>query len=207
MALKDQADLAADATFQTRVLYALLNYVTGTVLAETANEVQSLAVTGGTPVSGNFFVSGGPLLAPINPVFNETAGALRAKILAAVDAGADCVCLGGPLPGTPITITFTGSLADSPQGLMAVGASTLSTGTAAVTRTTAGVGAIKHADRLSLASRILAGPERYRGAFAEMVTTSAAVMTDAGSPANQANVTDAHIAAAVAAVFNAFLGA
>jgi hypothetical protein len=91
---------------------------------------------------------------------------------------------------------------------MAVGSSTLApAGTAAVTRTTAGVGAMRHAERLSLASRVLAAPESYRGPFVQMVTTNAAVMTAAGSPAVQANVTDGQINTAVAAVFNAFLGA
>jgi NADPH:quinone reductase-like Zn-dependent oxidoreductase len=208
MALTDQAALAGDATFQGRVLYALLNYVSGTVLAEAASEVQSLAITGGTPASGAFVLSGGPLLSQVTVVFNETAGSLQAKMLAAMDAGTGCVCLGGPLPGAPVTITFTGSLADSPQGLMATSGSTLSVGAAAVTRTTTGVGALKHADRVNLGSRVIRAPESYRGAFAQMVTTNATVMADYTGGGNaQAAVTDAHIATAVAAVFNAFLGA
>lgn len=207
MALLDQDTLAADPVFQKRVLFSLLNYVTGTVLGETTNEVQSLAITGGTPVSGNFFVSGGPLVQTINPVFNETAGGLQAKIEAALDVGGRAVCTGGPLPGTAIAINFGGTLGNSPQGLMAVGASTLSAGTAAVTRTAAGVAAVRNAERRQLAARVIAGPPAFAGPFVQMVTTNATVMSAyTGGSNQQTAVSDAQINAAVAAVFNAFLG-
>jgi len=209
MALVDQNTLSAQDAFQVRVMMALLNYVQGTVLAETTNEVQAVSIGGGTPASGAFVLSGGPLLAnQVTVAFNDTAPGLQAKITAQLAEGATCQCLGGPLPGTPISATFTGTLADLPQVLMAASGSTLNAGTPAVTRTTAGVGAFRHAERLNLGSRVLESPEKYKVRFAQAVTTDAAVMAAfAGGGNQQAAVTDAHIATAVAAVYNSFLGA
>lgn len=208
MALVDQNALSAQDAFQTRVLMALLNYVQATVMAETANEVQSVAITSGTPASGAFILSGGPLLtAQVTVAFNDTAGSLQAKIQAALDNGQTCQCLGGPLPGSAIGVTFTGNLGDSPQNLMATSGSTLNAGTPGCTRTTAGVAAVRHANRLNQAARILESPEKYKVRFAQMVTTDSTVMSDyTGGGSAQTAVTDAHIASAVAAVYNAFLG-
>lgn len=209
MALVDQNTLSAQDAFQVRVMMALLNYSQGTVLAETASEVQSVAITSGTPASGAFILSAGPLgTNQVTVVFNETAASLQAKIQALLDTGALCQCLGGPLPGTAISVTFLGTLANLPQILMTTSGSTLSAGTAGCTRTTAGVGAQRHAERVNLASRIMESPEKYKVRFAQMVTTDATVMSDyTGGGSLQTAVTDAHIATAVAAVFNSFLGA
>lgn len=208
MALKDQDDLASDSIFQKRVLFSLLNYIANTVLAETTSEVQTVGITAGTPTAGAFVLSGGPLVNQVTIVFNESAGTLQPKLEAAMDPGAVAVCLGGPLPGTPISVTFQGNLADKPQGTMAASGSTMTpAGTPGVTRTTPGVAAPKNKERKALGLQVIRSPESYRGSFVQMVTTNAAVMSAAGSPANQTNVSDAQINAAVAAVYNAFLGA
>lgn len=208
MPLVDQNALSASDAFQTRVMMALLNYVQATVLAETTNEVQSVSIGGGTPSSGAFILSGGPLLTnQVTVVFNDNAASVQAKVQSQLQSGEACQCLGGPLPGTPISVTFLGALGDLPQVLMTQSGSTLNAGTPAVTRTTAGVGAPRHKERLIQAGRILESPEKYKVRYAQMVTTDATVMSDyTGGGGNQSSVTDAHIATAVAAVYNSFLG-
>lgn len=209
MALVDQNSLSATEAFQVRVMMAVVNYCQGTVLAEATNEVQSVSIGGGTPSSGAFILSAGPLLSnQVTVVFNDTAAGVQAKIQAVLGTGETCICLGGPLPGSPISVTFTGSLAYLPQVLMTQSGSTLNVGTPAVARTTAGVGAFRHSDRLKLAGLILESPEKYKLRFTQMVTTDTTVMSDYTGGGNlQTAVTDAHIATAVGNVYNSFLGA
>lgn len=111
-----------------------------TIEVNGTNEVQSLAITG-TPTGGTFTATySGQTTASIN--HNATAAAVQTALenLSNIAVG-DVACTGGPLPGTPVVITFKGNL-----GLQNVAAITttdsLSGGTApasAITTTTAGV--------------------------------------------------------------------
>lgn len=74
------------------------------------NEAQTITVAG-TPTGGAFPVSfkGSP---NASIAFNETAAAADTKLEALSTIGAGNVAVtGGPLPGTPLTVTFTGTLA------------------------------------------------------------------------------------------------
>lgn len=59
-------------------------------------------------------------------------------------------------------------------------------------------------NRTRLARKVLANPSGYAVLFAVGVATDANVAADAGSPETQANVTDAHIVAAVTGQWNAY---
>jgi hypothetical protein len=106
------------------------------------NEVQTLTVTG-TPTGGTFRLSfRGVQTAAI--VFSATAAAIQAALEALSTVGVgNVVCAGGPLPGSPVTITFQGTLAGQNQPMIAVASQAFTGGTtpaAAVAETTPGVG-------------------------------------------------------------------
>jgi hypothetical protein len=61
-----------------------------------------------------------------------------------------------------------------------------------------------HKSRATLAKAVMNNPGSYAPLFANAVATDAAVTTDAGTPATQANVTDAHINAAISGMWNSF---
>jgi hypothetical protein len=92
------------------------------------NAVQTLSITGG-PTGGTFtLVFKGQTTAPIN--YNDSAGAVQTALRALSTVGTpNVVCAGGPLPGTPVTITFQGPLGKQPQPLITIGANSLSGGT------------------------------------------------------------------------------
>jgi hypothetical protein len=106
------------------------------------NEVQTLTVTG-TPTGGTFRLSfRGVQTAAI--AFSATAAAIQAALEALSTVGVgNVVCAGGPLPGSPVTITFQGTLAGQNQPMIAVASQAFTGGTtpaAAVAETTPGVG-------------------------------------------------------------------
>ncbi len=106
------------------------------------DEVQSLTITG-TPTGGNFKLRfRGYNTAVI--AHNASAATVQAalELLSTIGSGG-VVCAGGPLPGTPIAITFSGNLADQNVPTITVVDSALTGGTtpaATVTTTTPGVG-------------------------------------------------------------------
>ncbi len=114
--------------------------VIGQVSSANASEVQSLAISG-TPTGGTFTLTFGGLTTGAL-AFNSTASQVQAALqgLASIGSG-NVTCSGGALPGTAVTITFAGDLANQPQPLVVVSAS-LTGGTspaAMVTRTTTGI--------------------------------------------------------------------
>jgi hypothetical protein len=105
------------------------------------SEVQTLTVTG-TPTGGTFALGfGGQVTAPIN--YNATATDVQTALRALSSIGSTGVnCTGGPLPGTAVTITFAGTLANTNVATIVTnGAGGLTGGTtptSAVAVTTAG---------------------------------------------------------------------
>lgn len=81
-----------------------------TLTAGGVNAVQTLS-TPGPPTAGTFTIT---CLAQTTAaiVFNATAAQVQAALSALSSVGVGgVVCTGGPLPGTPVVITFTGPLA------------------------------------------------------------------------------------------------
>lgn len=104
------------------------------------NEVQTLTITG-TPTGGTFTITfGGQTTDPI--AYNASAAAVELAFEALPNVGAgNGTCAGGALPGTPVTITFTGALAGVDVPLATADGSGLTGGTtpdAAIALTTSG---------------------------------------------------------------------
>ncbi|MFI7240109.1 hypothetical protein [Streptomyces cyaneofuscatus] len=109
-------------------------------LAPKSNEVQSVAITG-TPTGGTYTLTySGQTTAPI--VYNATAAQVRTALTALSNIGTGNVtCTGGPHPGTPVVVTFTGPLAGTDVAQMTGNAASLTGGTTpavVVTTTTPG---------------------------------------------------------------------
>jgi hypothetical protein len=105
------------------------------------NELQTLTITG-TPTGGTFLLTFmGATTATI--AYNAAAAAVQTALVALATIGTgNVVCGGGPLPGTPVTITFQGTLASQPLPLITANGAGLTGGsspTASVARTTQGV--------------------------------------------------------------------
>ncbi|MFJ9420684.1 hypothetical protein [Streptomyces sp. NPDC101249] len=81
-----------------------------------ADEVQTVTISG-TPTGGTFTLTfSGQTTAAIP--YNATASAVQAALVALSNISTgDVTCAGGPLPGTPVTVTFAGQYhgADVPQ--------------------------------------------------------------------------------------------
>lgn len=106
------------------------------------NEVQSLAITG-TPTGGTFKLAfKGAVTGTI--AFNAAAADVQAALSALTTIGfGNVACTGGPLPGSPVVITFGGSLAGTNVPTITISTPVLTGGTtpvAAVTVTTPGSG-------------------------------------------------------------------
>lgn len=106
------------------------------------NDVQTLTVTG-TPTGGNFYINfNGDIIGPI--AYNATASAIQALMDATPQAGGagQIVVTGGPLPGSAIVFTFSGSLVSGlNQPLITIQSNGLTGGAtpaAAVAHTTVG---------------------------------------------------------------------
>ncbi|MEW1568320.1 hypothetical protein AB0454_35750 [Streptomyces sp. NPDC093509] len=108
-------------------------------LAPLSNEVQSVAITGG-PTGGTYTLTySGQTTGAI--VYNATATQVRTALAALSNVGTGNVtCSGGPHPGSPVAVTFTGDLAGTDVAQMtATGSLTGGTSpTVAVTTTTPG---------------------------------------------------------------------
>lgn len=104
------------------------------------NEVQRVAITG-SPTGGTFPLTlDGETAADL--AYNIDAATLQSSLAALSSIGADNVsCSGGPLPGTPIDVTFTGALQRTDVDLMTTHSDDLTGGTdpaVTVTETTKG---------------------------------------------------------------------
>lgn len=112
----------------------------GSDLGGLSNEVQSLAITG-TPAGGSFTLTYVDQETS-NIAYNANSTAVQSALRALSNVGTGNVtCTGGPLPGSAVTITFTGALAGTDISQLTVDASGLTGGTspaAAVTTTTPG---------------------------------------------------------------------
>lgn len=81
------------------------------------NEVQTLSITG-SPTGGTFTLTfGGHTTTSLN--YNAAASDVQSALVALSSIGAgNVLCAGGTLPGTPVTITFQGTLANTDPGLI-----------------------------------------------------------------------------------------
>jgi hypothetical protein len=105
-----------------------------------SNEVQTLTITG-SPTGGTFTLTySGQTTAAI--AYNASAAVVEDALEALSNiASGDVVTGGGALPGTPVTITFTGNLAGQNVGALTANGSGLTGGTApaaTITETTPG---------------------------------------------------------------------
>ncbi|SIO60141.1 hypothetical protein SAMN05444166_6282 [Singulisphaera sp. GP187] len=94
------------AALQSVVLVATSNL---TIRTNGSNETKRITVTG-TPTGGTLTSTvNGQTTAAI--VYNATAAAVQAALEALSNvAVGGAICTGGPLPGTPVNVTFTGNL-------------------------------------------------------------------------------------------------
>jgi hypothetical protein len=104
------------------------------------DDVQTLSLSD-NPTGGTFALTfGGQTTAAI--AATATSAQVQAALQALPSIGAGNVaCTGGPLPGTPVTITFQGTLADVVQPTIGIGQNNLSGPTPSIVHTTPGVGA------------------------------------------------------------------
>jgi hypothetical protein len=100
------------------------------------NEIQSLVATSAS--SGTFTLSfRGQTTGAI--AYNANAGAVQTALVALSTIGTGgVVATGGPLPGTPVVLTFGGNLAGYDQPLITADNTLLVGGTAVITQTTPG---------------------------------------------------------------------
>ncbi|MFJ5887498.1 hypothetical protein [Streptomyces californicus] len=141
------AEIARGVTYQAYVDEALgtdsITWIDGPGwrdLAPKSNEVQSVAITG-TPTGGTYTLTySGQTTAPI--VYTATAAQVRTALQALSNIGSSGVsCTGGPHPGSPVVVTFTGPLAGTDVAQMTGSAASLTGGTSpavVVTTTTPG---------------------------------------------------------------------
>jgi hypothetical protein len=106
------------------------------------NEVQTLTITG-TPTGGTFRLAF-KSVQTANIAYNATAAAVQAalEVVSTVGSG-NVAATGGPLPGSPVVITFQGQLAGTNAPLITVPVQAFTAGTtptATVTETTPGTG-------------------------------------------------------------------
>lgn len=114
----------------------ILEFLIGGAVILTPSEAQQIAVTG-SPTGGTFTLTfSGQTTSTI--AWNASAGAVQTALEALSNiAPGDVVCTGGPLPGTPVVVTFSGQYAGTDVALMTDNDAGLTGGTTpAVTVTT-----------------------------------------------------------------------
>jgi hypothetical protein len=138
------AGLPSEVAFQLWLAHGGETVTAGT------NEVQTLAVTG-TPTGGSFTLNytykdatTGQLTTATSGTiaFNATAANVTTALSTITQLSGNFTAGGGPLPATPVTITYNTALAAQPVRALTLGTNSLTGGTtptAAVTRTTPGV--------------------------------------------------------------------
>lgn len=154
---RDGTEFTETITLDTSTFTAGTHYPngyvkSGTVLAKLANglygpynandELQTVTITG-TPTGGTFTLTfDGQTTAGI--AYNAAAAAVQSALEALSNiAVGDVTVAGGPGPGTPYTVTFTGAYAGTDVAVMTASGASLTGGTSpavAVTTTTAGGG-------------------------------------------------------------------
>jgi hypothetical protein len=106
------------------------------------NKVQTLTITG-APTGGTFKLAY-KSVSTATIAYNATSAAVQAALEALSTIGSgNVVCAGGPLPASPVTITFQGLLAGSNLPLVTVNSAAFTAGTtpaATVAETTPGSG-------------------------------------------------------------------
>jgi hypothetical protein len=103
----------------------------------TGNEVQQVAVTGGTPTSGTFTLTySGQTTSGIARNANAAAVQAALEALSTIGAG-NVVCTGGALPGTAVRVQFVGDLAQTNVASLTA-ADTFDSGDITITTVTAG---------------------------------------------------------------------
>jgi hypothetical protein len=156
VALLDQFNLSQNLGFCNRVLAAFVHAAIA-VSTEVLNDVQTLTITGG-PTGGTFALTWSGQTTATIP-WNASAGTVQTALAALSNVGAgNVVCTGGPLPGTAVVVTFTGTLGNTAQVAIAIGTSSLTGGASpapSIAHTTVGVGYVNHAARQALASKLL----------------------------------------------------
>jgi hypothetical protein len=210
MSLSDAVQITSVGDFQQRVAAAVVQAAVN-VGTEVANEVQTLSISGG-PTGGTFTLTyAGQTTVTI--AFNANAATVQTALqnLTSIGSG-NVICTGGPLPGTPITITFAGTLGNLPLNLITIGTNSLtggSTPTPSVSRTTAGVSVVNHTARAAQAKQILLNQSNYAQLYLLPVAVLSTTQTDyPASNHYQLNVAasqaDTDINNAVSAIFNDF---
>lgn len=121
---------------------ASLNQIVKLDTVGQVSEVQTISISG-TPTGGTFTLTfQGQTTSPI--AFNATAATVVAALQALANVGATgATATGGPLPTTPVVVTFAGNLANTGLSLITANSAGLTGGSSpavTVTRTTAGLG-------------------------------------------------------------------
>ena len=111
----------------------------------TVAQVQ-ISINGGTPTSGTFYasitLSGGTAQTFSGIPYNCTAAQLETTLeanpsstTAGIGGAGNAICTGGPLPGTPITVTFSGPVSSNKAASITPGNTSLNNGASAVAAT------------------------------------------------------------------------
>lgn len=129
------------------------NTTLATITSTTAGTLSANAT--GSGAQSLTFSGGGSVTVP----FNCSAAQLQALLGALPGIGqANVICTGGPLPGTPIVVTFVNGEGNTPQLLMTILSNNLTGGTSptpTVAHTTTGVAVALHDARAAQAKRWL----------------------------------------------------
>jgi hypothetical protein len=112
------------------------------------NDEQTVSVSGGTPTGGGFTLTldTGDGTGPYTTstlAYDATAANIQAAIVALPNVGSgNATATGGPLPATPVVVTFGGTLADMYVPQMTVESALIGGGQAVVAHTQEGSGAL-----------------------------------------------------------------
>lgn len=118
----------------------ILEFLIGGAVILTPSEVQTLSITGG-PTGGTFTLTFNSQTTS-TIAYNAAASAVQSALeaLSNIDPG-DVTCTGGPLPGTPVVITFGGQFAGTDVTAITANSGSLTGGTtptASISTTTPG---------------------------------------------------------------------
>lgn len=157
---------------------ALLSYTNHMTGATAVNEQQRISLS--NTDGGTFTLTfNGSTTAAID--YDATSSEIDAALEALGNiASGDLTCAGGPLPGSPVTVTFGGTLAGTNQSAMTIntGSLTRTAPTVTVTQTTAGSGGVNEVQSLRLYS---ATGGTYTLTFNGQTTSSLAYNADASA--------------------------
>jgi hypothetical protein len=216
MARIDEYLLSQVAAFQQRSISSVLDYILGTIFVECAYDIQTVSISG-SPTGGTFTLTGGPLGgSTITLPWNATPAQVQVLINTTLsNTGSACVCQGTVLPAGSVQVIWTGTLTQQPQGLVTASGSGLSGGSgpaATATHTVVGVAQDAHPLHLAFANKVLAAPVAYMPILAQALASNAAIQTDyltgqSSGSGVEAQITDAHLDAGVAAQYNLWSGA